>query len=225
MRKWRVLLTAVMAVVMTLGAGAVPALTAAAETPDVTGAVRDGAYINEYFDIAFAPPSDWVFASDEELLQILGLTVDVVSKTDAGEAVKEFVESETGSCVMYACSPDGMDNVNVIVQDLSCMGLIDQLVTEDDLISLSFGENGMAMWQSMGLEDFYYKPGTAAIAGQEHDCMILSYNSAVLGMDADVIQQILFLVRDGYSFQITMTSHTDAAALDDIAAMFTSAAE
>lgn len=219
MQKAKSILALALAVLLAVGAGAVPAL-AAADMDDVVGSVQDGVYVNEFFDIAFAPPADWTFFSDEELVALLGAVQEVAGDSAARDALEQFASSGTGGYVMYAYSSDGLENVNVIVQDLSYLGAAAASVTEQDMLEAGYNDAMTALADLVGEMDS--ELGTTVIAGQEHPSLDISYDGAAIGADAHVYQRMVYIIHDGYCFQITLTSLGDPAGLEDIAPYFMS---
>ncbi len=211
-------LAMILVLAMALCVGTVPA--AAEEEPDVVGAVQGQAYINEFFDLAFTLGDGWTFYTEEQLLELGGLTVDQLEGTDAQEYVREFVESDQGSYVMAAYAPDGLKNVNLVVQDLSQNGAVTPLLTDEMVAAAAFGEEGMQVFQSMGLEDLTIEQNRVELAGAEHPGARISYNGASMGIDAQVYQQSATFVRDSYSLQVTMTSFISEDGLDEVASYF-----
>ena len=193
MNRMKKALAMILALAMALCAGAVPA--AAEEEPDVVGAVQGEAYINEFFDLAFTLGDGWTFYTEEQLLELGGLTVDQLEGTDAQEYVRQFVESDQGSYVMAAYAPDGLKNVNLVVQDLSQDGAVTPLLTDEMVAAAAFGEEGMKVFQSMGLEDLTIEQNRVELAGAEHPGARISYNGASMGIDAQVYQQSATFVR------------------------------
>lgn len=59
------------------------ALSACAATPKVTlGEIEEGVYSNEFFGLNMDVPEDWTVLSQEELIELMGMSSDMIAETN-----------------------------------------------------------------------------------------------------------------------------------------------
>ena len=78
------------------------------------GTFTETGYDAEWFGYRFTTPEGCVLATREELISMLGLTMDVLSE-DFNETIMEYLE-QTAVCDLYAMYETSSTNVNVCIQ-------------------------------------------------------------------------------------------------------------
>ena len=84
------------------------------------GVISGGAYSSKYLGLRFTPPEDWVYASDEELAELMGASFEIIGEDiygDETELAKEFAKQAV-IYDMVAAAPDG-GNVQIMLENLS----------------------------------------------------------------------------------------------------------
>ena len=75
------------------------------------GTVVDNVYTSEYANLKFAPSEDWVFASDEEIAEIMGYTSDEFILED----FQESIANNEYKSIYDFMAQDNVTGANVIV--------------------------------------------------------------------------------------------------------------
>lgn len=127
------------------------------------GTVQGGTYTNEFLGITCTLGEEWTIASEEELLDMAGLTADAIADEDLAETIQN-----SGLIYdFYATAQDGLISLNVVIEDLGVLyGLA---LDENGYLEASQEELAQAM-ESIGLEDGEVTIGTMTFAGQDHGC-------------------------------------------------------
>ena len=164
------------------------------------GTSADGAYSNSFFGLKIRLDSDWMFATESELLSLsnsAGMDLDTLDS----QAVKTSLESGTLYYDMYAVSSDGRNNVNAMIRDVR-KGFGDDLTVE------SVVEQGITeleqTYRSMGYGDgMVVKQDTVSFLGSRTPCV-----HATLHVDnISTYQAQVYIIHDGYLEFITATSY------------------
>lgn len=77
------------------------------------GTAENGVYTNSFAGLKFTPPEDWTFSSEEEIDEMMGISMD---ESDASALEKKYAEMVT-IYDMVATAPDGV-NVIIMYQNL-----------------------------------------------------------------------------------------------------------
>ncbi len=81
----------------------------AAGSTDVLGTVSGNSYFNRLFGFTFTPPASWILASQEQLVTLNpGVSADQFENS---------IENGVPICVAYAQSANGMEVMNVVVEN------------------------------------------------------------------------------------------------------------
>ncbi len=95
------------------------------------GLVNGGRYESEFLGVGCELDENWIYATQEEMAQLMGITTEAFADTDYAESIKDaemFYD-------MYAANADGLSSINVLLQNL---GLIyGTVLTEEQYIELS----------------------------------------------------------------------------------------
>lgn len=189
--------------------------------PDVFGAVDGGVYRNDYFGVNCTLAEGWRFLDQAELDALLEDTVtDPALDGQVTQDMRDFLASGDNACVMAACGKGQLQNVNVVVTYLAGLG---EYLSEEELLRLSLGQLGAdetGDLASIGLEGAQPQIGVCSFAGGEHACLRADYTDTSLGIEIPIHLQIVYILREDYAMQVTMSSTFDDAPLAAIAAMF-----
>ena len=186
-------------VVMTTGAGSSePAKTAPAEAAPL-GVVGEEGYVNEYFGVGFDLPEEWSFYTDEELAEMMNVTVQVIQDEEFQELMTKSMEDGNAVTNMAAKDSLGLHNVNMRVTKM----------TDDSL--LSFSEETILemltapvkeMLESAGYEDLELEIGEVEFAGQTKPILYITGRFYNIPM----YQGELLLLGEEYYAVLTFTS-------------------
>ncbi len=110
---------------------------------DMFGTVSGSTYTNPYFQTSFTVPAGWIFANDTQLSEFNGgLTKDRYMETlNAGGSV----------CAAYAQSSDGMQLLNLVLQDVSTIFDTSSGEITQDMIGMMFIQS--SSYSSSSLEN------------------------------------------------------------------------
>jgi len=78
------------------------------------GSSSNNTYKNDFIGLSCTLPSEWVFLTDEEILELNDLVGDM-----AGDQIKEALENATVIYDMYATANGGLNSVNVTMEKLN----------------------------------------------------------------------------------------------------------
>ncbi len=172
------------------------------------GRIEGRVYESDFLSLRFTAPEGWRFASDGELAQRMGLSLDVVGEDvfgDAAELAKTIAEQAV-VCDMAAEAPDGSAGVFLSVEDLEATGNL--LLSDEQCAALLRA-------QLLSLTDLRYEAGepeTGSLAGKP--CVTLLARLPDFGME-----QRFYLLREGSRMaQISLTGA--AGALPDANELF-----
>lgn len=190
------------------------------ETAALMGSAEGNVYTNDYFGVTFAPPEDWHFYTQQELLEQQGLAAERFEGTEIGDDIRTIMDSEGGFSVMMAEKNGGIQNVNALVESLPGQA---QYLSEGELLDLVEKDLGLEEggdMTAMGLEGATLSRNTFAFAGQEHEALRVDYTDTSMGIDLPMYIQMVFIMGQDYVLQITITTvFEDQTA--DVGAMFT----
>lgn len=190
------------------------------EVNPVLGYIDGSDYINEYFGISCTLPDEWSFFSDEELLELQGAAAELLEDTDMEKYLDAFLEDNESCYVMAAVSEEGLQNINVIVENLHGIG---SFISEDDLIQIVMNELGLEEGgdlSSMGLEGATIETNSIIFADEERSGLTLTYTDSSAGFDISMYMQMVFIIQEDYAVQVTMTSVFDETGIDNMTGFF-----
>ena len=144
------------------------------ETAEVTlGTVAENVYENAFIGIGCQFDSNWVFKTDEEILELNQFSKDLV-----GDEYKQLLENAPVIQDMMATTADQSSNVNIAIEKLEG---VNALITEQKYAELSTPNLEGAL-ESMGLNIEYSEISTVEFAGKEHTCIDIagSINGATI---------------------------------------------
>lgn len=188
--------------------------------PAVYGVVEDGVYRNDYFGLTCTLPWGWEFYSDQELARMESAAIESLQGTDMEPYADAFTASGLNHYVMAAYSADGMRSVNAEVTYLDGM---DRQMTADQLLDaalaqMDLGEDGDL--SALGWEGAVMEKTQCIFAGAQTPALRVEYTDASLGIRIPVYLRLVYVLRDGYAMQITMSSLLSEGGTDQIAGFF-----
>ena len=115
MKKTAITILLLCALVFTMtGAAFAPSEEETAEIfGEAFGTIEDDRYVNEYFGLGFAPPEEWTFYTEEELAEMMNLTIAVMEDEDLRETMRNFMEDGSSVTNMAARKGIGTQNLNM----------------------------------------------------------------------------------------------------------------
>ena len=201
-------LCAIMAAVMLFGLCACslgesgPALSA--------GEWNGNVYTNEFASITYTEPSGWSHASEEELVQMLGESIEMTADDNA---FVEKIAEMSNSYVLHSANADGTGNAQLLFENLAMTGN-KSMETEAylDLVTSSLETE----YAGMGLEASLSEVETIQIGGCDYLAVKITCN-----MEGTPILEQLYAVRkiDKYMASIILTAALDVTT-DDLLACF-----
>ena len=82
------------------------------------GKVVGNVYTSEYAGLTFTAPEGWTFSSDEEIADLMGISMELVTDNEAAQKIAEL----TTVYGMMAKSADQLNNVQVVFENTSLTG-------------------------------------------------------------------------------------------------------
>jgi len=201
MKKIIITLMLVCALIFTMTGGAYAPSNE--ETAEVFGAaygtIEDDAYINEYFGLGFAPPEEWEFYTDEELAEMMNLTIAVMEDEDLKEMMRESMEDSGSVTNMAARKGVGTQNLNMrLMKNENAMLL---QFDEEDILKEIVGTVEEQL-TAAGYKDLKLKVGEIEFAGEAKPALFITgsfYN-------IPVYQAEILLMGEEYYAIVTFTS-------------------
>lgn len=166
------------------------------------GKVSGTTYENEFIGVGCTLPSDWLFYSEEEIIEANNLVVDSLD----GD-IKDIIESATVLYDMFAQSPTGQNNVNVVLEKVPQIKLDTLNIKQNFELLLPTLK---ATYEQIGFTDINASVVNKTIGGKELPTAVMTANAA--GQQVKMYQ---FAVKcDGFLASITVTAFSgDADAL------------
>ncbi len=173
----------------------------------VRGTVENGVYTSEFADFTFTPPSNWTFASDDEILAMMDL-----SDSDMTEEEKKNIELGKLKTVYDALATcDDGANVIIMYENLA-------LTTG----GTSYDEAAYAEALATGL----IEQGITADTNELKEMTIngntyFAFTGTFVNVELDIVQMYLLRKIDDYMLCICITTYPGYTILyDEILAMF-----
>lgn len=171
-----------------------------AESADYAGTVKNGTYHNEYFDFRFTPESDWVFYTDDQLLELNELSSAIYGAM-AKETFNNRIEKGGSLSVMYASNVFG-ENINLVVQKTPEM--LDPL--NEDLSYAYLKTMLVSEYQKMGFSDVSIDIIKTIYVGESKSALLTKIGS--LGM----VQMQKYIVGGDYTCIVTISAYSEESA-------------
>lgn len=107
-----------------------------AAQPALSLGSNDGTtYENTYLEIGAQLDSDWVFLTDEEILELNNMTQEMMSSE---EDLAELLEDSTSLQDMYASTDEGLTTLNVVMSKMSPLETAAFAISADNLFDESY---------------------------------------------------------------------------------------
>jgi uncharacterized lipoprotein YehR (DUF1307 family) len=143
-----------------------PATTEAEEPRAQLGTVEGTVYTNTFLGITADMGADWTFAPKSDLAQILGMATENITDEDLLNAL----ESSGVIYDMYAVNNDGMQNINITMENLNVLQSL--AVTEQAYLEASKDQLAPAL-EDMGYENVTVTLTEIEFAGKSHAALKL----------------------------------------------------
>lgn len=180
---------------------------ARAEDSFGTGTIQDNVYWNETMKIGCALDENWYFYSEEEILEVNGMTAEALD----GE-IAEIIESGGTLTDMFAQSMKTGANVNVVFERVSLANSL--FYNEKSYIEASFATVEDAFAQ-LGIEDVEFTIQEMEFMGETH-CSVL-----ITGMYSGVpIYEQVVVVKDGRNFIVVTVFTVLEEELEEVLSCF-----
>ena len=203
-----VLLLCALFVVMTCGASAPSGTKTKVDYETALGVMGDDGYTNEYFGVGMELPEGWTFFSDEELAQMLDVTLKVIDDEKLTEMMTAALEDAGAVTNMAAKDKLGMKNVNMRLTKVEDKILL--ALSEEDILRYSI-DTVKDMLESAGYEDLELEIGETEFAGENKSILYITGKL----YDLPVYQGEVLLMGEEYYAILTFTSVMDDA-LDEV---------
>ncbi len=172
-------------------------------TPDpvkeLMGRWEGESYINEFLGMKYALPQGWQRLDDEQLLEMSGLTADMIKDEEISQALAEAAEEGKVFYALFAASPDSRQNFNLGFEKLNAVQTL--AVTEEAYITVAEPQLKTAL-ESMGLTDYVSEQVTVTLGGREMPALRLS--GKINGVE--IHELVAVCKQNGYIANFSFTS-------------------
>ena len=163
------------------------------------GTIEENAYVNEYFGLGFDLPEEWQFFTEEELAEMMNITLQVIDDEDLKDLMRESMESGNGVTNMAAKNTTGTLNINMRLTKYENALL--KTLSEDSILEM-LSAPVKEMLESAGYEDLKLELRTIEFAGEEKQALFITGTFYNLPM----YQAELLLLGEDYYAVLTFTS-------------------
>lgn len=207
-----VLLICALFVLTTSGASALPKDTEGIDS--AIGVIEESEYTNEYFGVGMELPEGWSFLTDEELAQMMNLSIEIVQDEDLAETMREQMEAGNAITNMAAKDTLGLRNLNMRLAKVEDKTMLSY--SEEEILNLISGtvESGL---EKAGYKNLSVKIEKTTFVGEEKPVLVITgevYSIPVYQYE------FLFLGEDYYAI-VTYTSMLENHLEEDITAWYT----
>jgi hypothetical protein len=178
------------------------------EEGPVLGSVEGDTYSNEFLGLSFTAGSGWVYANNEQLAQMVGLSADALTP----ENFQRTLDTAGVAMVMHASSADGLVTANIVLEDLVRNQA--QHITATQYADL-LQNNVAAALENLGATDVETKRGEAEFAGEQ--CPVTLMHGTIKGVD--LFEAQVYIKCGDYMVCITLASYGENH-IDQVVAMF-----
>ena len=172
------------------------------------GTVSGGKYENKFFGIGCAMDENWTFATEDQLLDMIGETADQIEDGD----LKDSLMNANMFYDMQVASNDGYANINVVIENLGVM--YGTIISEDEYVKQNVEQLPSALAQA-GIDVNSCEATTVQFAGAERNA--IQSSSVTQGVD---LYQLQVIIKNGSYIAIVTISSYVSDITADIAAMF-----
>lgn len=132
------------------------------------GEVLDNVYVNEFADVIYTAPAGWVFATPEELAELMGVSADLVAGGDANIEELSKLSSVHG---MIASNADNTTNIQFVIENLEVSG--NERVNADGYLKIL----------ALQIENLYTQEGADVTVSEVQTMKIGKYDYSYLELD------------------------------------------
>ena len=175
---------------------------------ELLGRWEGESYVNEFLGMKYALPQGWQRLDDEQLLEMSGLTADMVKDEEISQALAEAAEEGRVFYALFASSADSRQTFNLGFEKLNAVQTL--AVTEDAYIAVAEPQLKTAL-ESMGLTDYASERVAVTLGGREMPALRL--DGKINGMD--IHELVAVCKQNGYMATFSFSS----AAEDNLDAM------
>lgn len=129
------------------------------ESEAEAGVINGGRYESSFLGIGCELDESWTYASRDEMIQLLGTTSDMFADTDYEEAIK----SAEMFYDMYAAGAEGLNSINVLIQNLGL--LYGTVLSVEQYVELST-QNLSQQLEAAGFTDVKWERTELNFAGE-----------------------------------------------------------
>lgn len=182
---------------------------AAPEPEFQMGQMSGGVYTNEFLGIGCSLDSNWIYLTDEEILEMNADTAEQM--TD--EEIRELLETSENVYDMYAQADGGLVNITVCIENLGVLNGItmDEAAYLEEVIPIL--EQSLA---GIGVTDMTREVFTETFAGQSHQAVRFS---GALEDGTPIYQEQIYLKKGSYMAAVILCSGMEDIT-PQLAAMF-----
>ena len=156
------------------------------------GVVDGNVYTSEYIGLTFTKPDTWVYATDEQMNELMGASAELMGQTDYEAAVSDLLSIYD----MQVTDPATNNNINIVYENLKLNG--NESMTEEQYIEF--------VKQNLGsIAELTYSFGeieNATLGGVEFKKILCDVDySGIISM-----KQVMYIKNiDGFMCGITVT--------------------
>lgn len=161
------------------------------------GTTSNNTYENKFIGIGCKLDSNWVFYTDDEILEMNNITKDAI-----GEEYAEIIENSEIIYDMCASTSDSLKTVNVKIQNL---GLVYGKVLDEDAYINAALDSTKGALESMGTENVTVKKTTVTFAGETHGAIAVAAEIS----DIKFYEKLVYIKVGKYMANITVASYID----------------
>ena len=194
-----VILICTLFLVMTAGASS-PTDTAEEDIfGTAVGEIEEDTYVNEYFGLGFDLPKEWVFFTEEELAEMMDITLKVIDDEELKDLMRESMESGNGVTNMAAKNSTGTLNINMRLTKYENEML--KTLSEESILDM-LSSPVKEMLEQAGYKDVELEIREIEFAGEKKQALFINGTFYNLPM----YQAELLLLGEDYYSVITFTS-------------------
>ena len=164
------------------------------------GSVNGNVYTNDSLGLTFTAPEGWIYASDEEIAELMGESLDIVTDDETAQEIA----AQATVYGMMAQSADELNNVQVVFENMALTG---GKMTSAGYIKILSAQIE-SLYGNMGGTCTVGDAKTMKIGDKEYDCVDI-----LVDIGGVVLEQSYACHRDGdYMVSIIITAYGEGVA-------------
>lgn len=208
MKNFKKLLALVLALALVFALTACGSEPTPAPEDDVElGSMNGGVYKNDFVGITCTLGDEWLYYSEDEILQLN----EVVADSADDEELAEQLRSKDSFYDMMAENGETAENVNVVLENLGL--LYGHTMDASGYIDVAL-ENLETSMASMGMNVTGCEKVQFDFCGKETDGIYLTSTMTVEGIEVEVFQRLACVKAGTYMCVITATSYFEDTTMD-----------